>query len=241
MLNSIPRLRYLAVLGTLLLVAIIVSSIHPRYPSDWLIENALVVAGLVLIAATYRRLPLSRISYTLIFIFLCLHEIGAHWTYAEVPYNDWWRSLFGVTFNEQFGLARNHFDRLVHFMYGFLIFYPVREFFLRVADAKGVWGYVLPLDVMMSTSMIYELIEWGAAVVFGGDLGAAYLGSQGDIWDAQKDMGMATIGAFLAMLITAAINARSKRDFARDLRDSLRVKQPLPMGEEELARRAALQ
>lgn len=232
----IPRHRYVGVLAALLAVVIAVSAIHPLFPSDWFIENALVLGAVILLAATYRALPLSRVSYTLIFVFLCLHETGAHWTYAEVPYNDWWQALFGVRLNDVLGLERNHFDRLVHFSYGFLLSYPIRELFVRVADARGFWSYFLPLDVVMSTSMLYELVEWGAAVVFGGDLGVAYLGTQGDVWDAQKDMAMATLGAVLAMAIIAIINARCQRDFAKDFVDSFRVKHREPLGEEALLR-----
>lgn len=232
----IPRPRYLLVLGTLLGVVVVRSGIGAHYPKDWWLENVLVLLALGLIAGTYRRFPLSRVSYTLLFVFLCLHEIGAHWTYAEVPYDAWWKSLFSVTLNEQLGLTRNHFDRLVHFSYGFLLTYPIREVFLRIANVRGIWGYLLPLDVAMSTSMIYELIEWAAAVAFGGDLGEAYLGTQGDVWDAHKDMGLASLGALLAMGIVAIINARYKRDFARELTESLRVKSSAPLGEEELIR-----
>jgi putative membrane protein len=85
--------------------------------------------------------------------------------------------------------------------------------------------------------VIYELIEWGAAVILGGDLGVAYLGTQGDPWDAQKDMALATLGAIIAMLITAAINWRYQRDFARDWAESLRVKGHEPLGEDLLAQR----
>ena len=80
-------------------------------------------------------------------------------------------------------------------MYGLLLAYPIREVFLRVAEVRGFWGYFFPMEFTMATSMMYELVEWGASVVFGGDLGAAYLGTQGDIWDAHKDMLMASIGA----------------------------------------------
>jgi putative membrane protein len=236
MLSQLPPRRYAAFLGVLLIPIIALSGFGAHYPHDWLLENALVVVFLIAMALTSRRFPLSRVSYTLIFIFLCLHETGAHWTYAEVPYNDWTRALFGTSLNEMLGFERNHFDRLVHFSYGLLLAYPIREIFLRVADVRGVWGYVLPLDVAMSTSMIYELIEWGAAIGFGGELGVAYLGTQGDVWDAHKDMALASLGALIAMLVTAAINARLQRDFAREFSESFRVKRNFPLGEEEIAR-----
>ncbi|CAG0968071.1 partial Inner membrane protein YjdF, partial [Geobacteraceae bacterium] len=174
--------------------------------------------------------------YTSIFIFLCLHEVGAHYTYAKVPYDEWFRSLTGTPLNELLGFQRNHFDRLAHFCFGLLLAYPIREVFLRVAEVRGVWGYYLPLDVTMATSMLFELFEWGAAELFGGDLGVAYLGTQGDIWDAHKDMALASLGAVIAMLVTVAINVTLQRDFARELAESLRVKQPKPLGEEEIAR-----
>ena len=153
-----------------------------------------------------------------------------------MPYDAWFETLTGRTLSSVTGWDRNHFDRLVHFLYGLLLAYPAREVFLRVADVRGFWGYYLPLDVVMATSMLYELIEWGAAMLFGGDLGVAYLGTQGDPWDAQKDMALATAGAIIAMLITAAINWRYQRDFARQWADSLRVKRSRPLGEDELAR-----
>ena len=91
----------------------------------------------------------------------------------------------------------------------------------------------------MSTSMLFELLEWGVAVVFGGSAGAAYLGVQGDAWDAHKDMGLASLGAAIAMGATAAINARFQRDFTREWLRSLKVKKRRPLGEEELARQVS--
>lgn len=199
-------------------------------------ENVLAVVGVVLLLATSRALPPSRVSYTLIFAFMCLHTVGAHYTYAEVPYDEWAKQLTGTTLNAMLGLDRNHFDRLVHFSYGVLLAYPIREMFVRVADARGFWSYFLPVDVAMSTSMIFELIEWAAAEFFGGDLGIAYLGTQGDVWDPHKDMALASIGAVIGMTITAAINVRLQRDFTREWLESLRVKGRVPLGEDEIAR-----
>jgi len=125
---------------------------------------------------------------------------------------------------------------VVHFAFGLLLAYPIREVFVRVAEAKGFWGYYLPLDVTMAFSMIFELVEWAAAEFFGGDLGVAYLGTQGDVWDAHKDMLMATLGAVVAMAVTAALNARLQRDFAREWAESVRVKIERPLGEDEIRR-----
>jgi putative membrane protein len=225
---SLPHPRYVLTLAALLGVWWMALAIQPVDRSTWLLENSLSLGAIALLAVLHRRLPFSRVSYTLIFVFLCLHTLGAHYTYSEVPYREWIPALAGS--------ERNHYDRAVHFSYGLLLAYPVREVYLRVADARGFWGYFLPLDLTMSTSMIYELIEWGAAVVFGGDVGQSYLGTQGDEWDAHKDMALASLGALAAMGVTAAINWRYQRDFAREWDESLRVKHAAPLGEEALAR-----
>jgi putative membrane protein len=230
--------RYPRLLLVLLALVSILLAIAPHDRADWLLENSLLFGGVAVLVATHRALPLSRISYTLVFLFLCLHAVGAHYTYSLVPYDAWFEALTGRTLSSLTGWERNHFDRLVHFLYGLLLAYPAREVFLRVADVRGFWGYYLPLDVVMATSVLYELIEWGAAAAFGGDLGVAYLGTQGDLWDAQKDMALAALGAVIAMLTTAAINWRYQRDFAREWAESLRVKRPRPLGEDALARRA---
>ena len=231
-------MRYPALLLTLLLVTAAGLGIAPRHRSDWALENVLALAGLAILVLSHRRFPLSRVSYTLIFVFLVLHEVGAHYTYSEVPYDEWWRGATGVTLSEQLGLERNHYDRAVHFAYGLLIAYPLRELFVRVAEARGFWGYFLPLDVVMSTSMLYELVEWGAAITLGSDLGQTYLGSQGDPWDAQRDMALASLGAVLALTVTAIVHRLVDRDFQREWAQSLRVKQHEPLGEAALAKLA---
>src|SRR3954462_2799304 len=194
----VPHRRYLQILAGLFAVWWIALAIHPRDRGTWFLENALAVAGVVLLAVFHRRLLFSRISYTLIFIFLCLHTVGAHYTYGDVPYDAWFRKVTCQTLNSLLGWRRNNFDRVVHFCYGFLLAYPIREIFLRVVNVRGFWGYFLPLDLTMSTSMVYELIEWAVAAIFGGDMGQAYLGTQGDEWDAQKDMALASLGALIA-------------------------------------------
>ncbi len=230
------HLRYVGTLAALLAMWWIALAIAPWHRQDWALENVLTIAAVVWMAATYRAFTLSRVSYTMIFVFLCLHTLGSHYTYADVPYEAWWQSLTGGSFNALVGWQRNNFDRVVHFAYGLLLAYPVREMFLRVAAVRGFWGYFLPLDLTMSTSMLYEQVEWVVAIIVGGDLGAEYLGTQGDIWDAHKDMALASLGALITMCATALINYRLKRDFAREWTESLRVKDPEPLGEVAIAR-----
>ncbi|QKH38553.1 DUF2238 domain-containing protein [Achromobacter pestifer] len=216
------RRRYLYTLGALFAVIWTALAIAPHDRADWALENALVLAFGAALLFTRRWFVFSRTSYTLIFLYLCLHAVGAHYTYSLVPYDDWWRALTGHGFNSMVGWERNNFDRVVHFSYGLLLAYPIREIFLRVVEVRGFWAYFLPMDVTLSTSALYELLEWGAAATVGSELGAAYLGTQGDIWDAQKDMALAAGGAVIAMAITALVNRRARRDLARDWADSLK-------------------
>lgn len=237
--STARKRAYRRYVGTLILIYAVIwllLAIEPVHRKDWLLENVLVVVLGVALFASHRAFLFSRVSYTLIFLFLCLHSVGSHYTYALVPYDEWWQALTGQTFNEMLGWDRNHFDRLVHFSYGLLLAYPLREIFLRVAEVRGFWGYFLPLDFTLATSALYELIEWAVAVLFGGELGMAYLGTQGDVWDAHKDMGLAGCGALIAMLLTAALNRALQRDFAREWSDSLKVKDTRPYGENAIQR-----
>ena len=218
--------RYPYVLLGLYAILFALSAIKPWDFKNWLMEMALAAAFVALLVLTRKRLPLSDVSYTLIFLFLCLHTVGAHYSYSRVPFTDKLR--------EALEWRRNHYDRIVHFAFGLLLAYPIRELFLRVANVRGFWGYYLPLDVTMSFSMIYELIEWAAAVAFGGELGQAYLGTQGDEWDAHKDMALATLGAVISMLVVAGINWKFDRNFGAEMRESVRVKGKAPLGEVRL-------
>jgi putative membrane protein len=231
---SLHRRRYPYVLLALFAVVWAVCAIRPSHLTTWLLENSLTVVFVAALVLTRKRLPLSSVSYTLIFLYLCLHTVGAHYTYSEVPYDRWSKALFGTSINEALGWNRNHYDRLVHFCFGLLLAYPIREMFLRVAGVRGFWGYYLPLDVTISFSALYELIEWAASIVFGGDTGQAYLGTQGDVWDAHKDMALATLGAVISMSAVALINWKFDRRFGDEFRQSLAVKSADPLGEVRL-------
>lgn len=184
-------------------------AIAPWYRQDWLLENLLVFAAVPLLAWSYPRLRLSDTAYTLLFVFLVLHELGAHYTYSAVPYDRWAQALTGHTVSEALGLQRNYFDRLLHFLYGLLVTPAAIEVLDARAPQRGPWRWLVPLLFMISHSTIYELVEWSAASVFGGDLGQAYLGTQGDVWDAQKDSALAAFGA--AAAVTACRWRRPRR------------------------------
>jgi len=200
------------------------AAIEPRYPRDWLLENYLVFAFVPLILLAGRHYRLSSLSYTLITAFMLLHVAGSHYTYAEVP--------FGFTLQHWFGSDRNMYDRLVHFSFGLLLAYPFREVFIRATQAGGGWAYGLPLQGVMSFSATYEIIEWRVAAHVDPSAGLAFLGAQGDVWDAQKDMALAVIGAVIALSIVALIRWRYDPAFGRDLRASLNIsRNDKPLGE----------
>jgi putative membrane protein len=222
------RARYLGILWGAFALIWVALCIKPKYPGTWWTENGLSLALLVVLFLTRRRFPLSVVSHALIVLFLTLHTIGAHYSYSEVPYNQWFGAVFGRPLNR----GRNYYDRLVHFCFGLLMSYPIREIFLRIVGVRGFWGYYLPLDVTMSFSMLYELIEWGYAATVGGDLGQSFLGTQGDEWDAHKDMALASLGAVISMTLVAVINWRFDRNFGDEFRESLRVRDgDRPLGE----------
>ena len=151
-----------------------------------------IYGGLLL--ATYRWFRFSNLSYGLFGVFLSLHLVGAHYTYAETPFGFWLQELFD--------LSRNHYDRIVHFLFGLLIGYPFREFLIRVTGIRLGWSYLMVMVTVLGFSGFYEALEGLAAVVVSPELGMAFLGTQGDIWDAQKDTALAFGGSVIAMAVT---------------------------------------
>lgn len=170
--------------------------------NNWILENSLTIIFVVFLSVSYKRYQFSDLSYLLICIYLCLHVYGAKYTYAENP--------FGYWLQDTFHLARNHYDRIVHFSFGFLLAYPMREACLNWLKFPVWVSWALPIEITLSISGLYELIEWAVADLFFPAQGGAYLGTQGDIWDAQKDMALATFGAILATTIVSVIKKSFK-------------------------------
>lgn len=187
------RLPLLLLLGYA--VVWIVTAIDPRYRQDWLLENLLVFLTVPVFVFTYRRFQFSNLAYILLTGFFVLHAYGAHYTYAETPAGDWVRDAFGH--------GRNHYDRLVHFMFGLLASPAMWELLRRVTGLKPGWAYVATVHVMLAWSGLYEIIEAVVAMIVSPELGAAYNGTQGDEWDAQKDSALAAAGAIIAMVLLA--------------------------------------
>jgi putative membrane protein len=183
-------------------------AIDPYDREDWLLENILALTAVTTLLLTFRRFQFSTFSYVLITAFLTLHAIGAHYTYAEVPFGFWLQMTFE--------LARNPFDRLVHFSYGLLLVYPLRELLVRLAGISGFWSYYLPVSGMVAQSGFFEMIEALVATVVNPELGTAYLGTQGDEWDAQKDMVAASGGSVITILVILFTRRRAGPVAQRD-------------------------
>ncbi len=211
--------RYPLICLLVYLVFWVVLAIHPMDRFDWFLENLLVFISLPLLVGTYRKFRLSNVSYTLLTIFYLLHAVGAHYTYALVPF---------------IGSGRNHFDRVVHFGFGFLLTYPMRELFLRIASMKGFWGYFIPVNIVLSLSALYEIVEMYTAVTVAPSAGSAFLGTQGDEWDAQKDMLLAGLGSLISMLVTMYFHIRYDNKFGKEMSASFSVKSKTPLGEVKL-------
>lgn len=188
------------------LVVWVVLAVSPVDRHDWLLENLLAVSTAAVLILTYRRFAFSEVSYVLITLFMILHAIGAHYTYAKVPFGFWMKDAFD--------LSRNHFDRIVHFAFGLLLAYPAYDLFLRTANTRKGWALFMAAITVISVSGLFEVIESWVAQLVSPELGDAYLGTQGDIWDAQKDMTMAIIGALFTVGLTYTMS-KSASSLAR--------------------------
>ena len=165
--------------------------------NNWLLENVLTFMLVIFLIGSIKKFQFSDLSYLLICVYLCLHVYGSKYTYAENP--------FGYWLQDNFDTSRNHYDRIVHFSFGFMLAYPMRELFLKWLKYPKMVSWILPIEITLSISGFYELIEWAVADVFFQAQGDAYLGTQGDIWDAQKDICLAFVGAILATTIVSSI------------------------------------
>ena len=165
--------------------------------ANWLLENTLSFIFVGFIIITFRKHQFSDLSYLLICIYLCLHVYGSKYTYADNP--------FGYWLKDTLHLSRNHYDRIVHFCFGFLLAYPMREMFLKWLKYPRWVAWLLPIEITLSISAFYELVEWAVADLFFTEHGDAYLGTQGDIWDAQKVIFLAFCGAIIATTIVSLV------------------------------------
>ncbi|HEY3487099.1 MAG TPA: DUF2238 domain-containing protein [Gammaproteobacteria bacterium] len=187
-------------------VCIVLSAVSPYDWLTWFLEAVPVLIGIPILLATHERHPLTPLLYRLIFLHMLVLLLGAHYTYARVPPGFWLQELFDF--------SRNHYDRIGHFMQGFMPAILSREIFLRTGVVRrGGWVFFLAVCVCLAFSAFYELIEWWSALL--GDVTQEFLGSQGDIWDAQWDMLLALIGALSALLLLAKLHDRQLASLQR--------------------------
>jgi putative membrane protein len=180
--------------------AILISAYRPEKVFDWALENTLVFFFLVTLVITYRKFRFSDLSYLAIFLFLCLHEWGAHYKYSDVPLGEWMKPWLHT--------QRNHYDRVCHFTFGLMFSYPMREIAIRALRVTGAWRYYLPIECTLAVSAIYEMMEAGMASILSPERGEEFVGMQGDMWDSQEDMFMAGLGAAVAMTILYQVRKR---------------------------------
>ena len=167
---------------------------------DWALENGLVFITIPVLALIYRRFSFSDVSYLLLLIYLSIHEFGAHYKYSDVPLGEWLKPILHT--------HRNHYDRIAHFSFGFLLAYPMREIAMRELKVAGKWLYYLPVECTLALSAVYEILEALMANILTPERGEEFVGMQGDMWDSQEDMFMAFLGSVVAVLIIAAIVGR---------------------------------
>lgn len=166
-------------------------AIRPLDWKVWLVENTLLVSGIILLVWTYRILPLTNVSYILIAAFLAMHAYGGHFSYQFTPVDDWMKKILHTD--------RGYYDRIVHFAFGLFIAFPVREAVLYVLKMRHAGQYVVTFAFIVAASGLFELLEMWAAVLFDPKLAAKYIGMQGDVFDSHKDMTMSLIGVVLAL------------------------------------------
>lgn len=188
-----PSRRELLVLLSIYAAGFTILAIRPYDRWDWALENFFPVSMLVAVIIVYPHFKFTRLSCYLIFFYLFVQSYGGHYTYALAPPFNWLR--------DELGLARNHYDRIAHFMLGFLMAIPFREILLRYIKASRRWLAFLTASIVLAIGAFYEFIEWWVAVLVSPELGDAFLGTQGDIWDSHWDMLLALIGAILALAI----------------------------------------
>ena len=196
-----PRSREPVFLLLATALALVVSGIGPYERGTWVLEVAPVLIAAPILIATHRRFPLSPLVYRLLVLHAVVLMMGGHYTYARVPLGFWMQDALD--------LARNHYDRLGHFMQGFVPALVVREVLLRRSPlVRGKWLFFLVVCVCLAASAFYEFVEWWAALL-GGEAAESFLGTQGDVWDTQWDMFMAFVGAVSAQLLLGRAHDRS--------------------------------
>jgi putative membrane protein len=180
------------------------SAIHPVDRQAWWLENILLVLFVGAFALTHRRLQLSNAAYVCIALFILLHIVGAHYTYAKMPLGLWAKHFFGF--------SRNHFDRVGHFGFGLFLALPIREVLVRFSGLRRAWSFCFATAGVLAVSGLFEIIESIVAETIAPGKGVEWLGGQGDEWDAQNDMIAAMLGALAMMAVVALLGRREEQE-----------------------------
>ena len=190
-----PKKSYPKILLGVFTIIWIILAITPKYRDVWIVENILSVLLIITLIITYHKFQFSNLSYSLIFIFLILHSIGAHYSYSEMP-------LFDLLKN-WLNLSRNHYDRVVHFLFGLVFYFPLQEFISRKLKIKKLWSHFFTFMILVGLKGVYEILEVGYHLVAESNVVETnFLGMQDDRWDAQKDMFLGMIAAGFGWLFS---------------------------------------
>ncbi|MEX2316867.1 MAG: DUF2238 domain-containing protein [Pirellulales bacterium] len=201
--HFLPQDRWNRAMLFAFLLLWLVSCIRPPHPEYLLLQHGPTVVAIASLVAVQNRLAVSRISYTAILLFLTCHLLGARYLYTFVPYDDWLKPLLGFRITEQFGFQRNHYDRLVHFLFGLLIVVPSWRFSRRILGLGGWWSAAVAFSIIMTASAVYEIIEWAVAMTQSEITAESYNGQQGDVWDPHWDMTLAGLGSLIGLALIA--------------------------------------
>ena len=192
----------LVLLSVVLVVCIATVANPPAGRISWLLEVGPGLAGIIILIVLYKRFPMSHIVYWFVFFHVLILIYGGYYTYAETPLGNWAK--------EAFELSRNHYDRVGHIALGVFPAFIIREVLLRKTPLqRGGWLYFIVISIVLAVAAFWELLEWWVALLVASDIGTAFLGSQGDIWDAQWDMLLALVGAMVALPILSRLHDRS--------------------------------
>lgn len=208
--RALPGRQRAMLAGLAVLLALV--QIKPPFPATAPLQHLPTLTLLLASPFLLARKPLSDAALACMILFLALHTIGGRYTYTNVPYDLWARALSGHTLSEAFGWSRNHYDRLVHFGYGLLAVLPMREALIRHAGFGRRAALYVAVESVFAVSALYEIFEWLLTLTMEGSVATAYNGQQGDLWDAQKDMALAALGALLAAAAAAVAMRRRRND-----------------------------
>jgi putative membrane protein len=181
------------------------SCVRPPYPEYLLLQHGPTLVTVIALAAVQNRIGVSRVSYTLILLFMAFHLVGGRYLYSNVPYDDWSQTLFGVRITDAFNFQRNHYDRLVHFLFGLLVVIPSWRFGRRILRLGVWWSAAVAFSIIMTASAVYELLEWSFAMLLAPEWAESYNGQQGDVWDPHWDMALAGLGSLVGLGLVAVI------------------------------------